>query len=281
MFKKKFEQSAMAAGTFLFFMTAAVNVFSSGTADTPAAAERSSDSLLPSHLWAAKKIPELEVETTNLEATAMTVIEDILTQSLVSALFVEEAEENEEETTIEEREEEVEEEMTEVETMTEAEPETEPQTEPQTEAPVLTYRDFDTPENDWFKSYMDYRTITDTSSAQYSLQQRAYTDWNTGIRVVDGRYCIALGSYYTTVIGTYVDVILENGTVIPCILADCKDDAHTDIETHRQNPNGSVVEFVVDADVVIPIITGEYGSSGDVSDAIPGAKSDVSIIRLY
>ena len=39
--------------------------------------------------------------------------------------------------------------------------------------------------NTEFKTYMDYRTITDTSSAQYDLQQHAYTD-SQGIRRVDG-----------------------------------------------------------------------------------------------
>lgn len=47
-----------------------------------------------------------------------------------------------------------------------------------------------------FKSYMDYRTITSTTSDQYALQKQAYTD-EFGLRKVGGFYCIALGTYYT------------------------------------------------------------------------------------
>lgn len=101
------------------------------------------------------------------------------------------------------------------------------------------------PNNNTIKSYMDYRCITSTVSKQYKLQKSlAYTGDN-GIRMINGRYCVAVGSYYTTTIGQYIDIELENGNVIYGILADCKDDAHTD-STNRINPNGSVVEFVVD-----------------------------------
>lgn len=95
-----------------------------------------------------------------------------------------------------------------------------------------------------FKSYMDAVAIRNKRSAQYKFKSKYTLDPDTGIYMVDDRYCVALGSYYTTEIGTKVDVVLDSGNIIPCILADCKSDAHTD-KTHRQNPNGSVVEFIV------------------------------------
>lgn len=105
------------------------------------------------------------------------------------------------------------------------------------------------PSNNTIKSYMDYRRITSKNSRQYKLQHSlAYTD-NHGIRMVSDRYCVALGSYYTTTIGQYVDIELANGEIIKGILADCKADKHTD-STNRINPNGSVVEFVVDTKVL-------------------------------
>lgn len=111
------------------------------------------------------------------------------------------------------------------------------------------YDELPVPSNNSIKSYMDYRYITLKSSKQYALQKSlAYTGDN-GIRMVGDRYCIAVGSYYTTTIGQYIDVELENGNVIKGILADCKDDKHTD-STNRINPNGSVVEFVVDTDAL-------------------------------
>lgn len=94
------------------------------------------------------------------------------------------------------------------------------------------------------KSFMSYKTITSESSPQYKLQQIAYTG-NYGIRQVNGRYCIAVGSYFTTDVGIYIDLILENGEIIPCILGDCKDDKHTDTQ-HIITYDGSLAEFIVD-----------------------------------
>ena len=77
-----------------------------------------------------------------------------------------------------------------------------------------------------FKTYMSYKMISDTSSKQYKLQQQAYTDEN-GFSVGDA-YCIALGSAYGTEIGTKYRIVLDTGIEFIGILADCKDDKHTD-----------------------------------------------------
>lgn len=101
-----------------------------------------------------------------------------------------------------------------------------------------------------FKSYEDYRAITAKKSPHYKLQNSyAYTD-ETGIRKVDDRYCIALGSYFTTVIGQYVDVVLANGTIIPCILGDQKANAHTDALNIAHITDGSIVEFIVEKEML-------------------------------
>lgn len=97
-------------------------------------------------------------------------------------------------------------------------------------------------------SYMDYRTITDPSSDQWRLQQKAVTDPVTGIRTVNGRYCVAVGSAITTVKGAYIDVTLQNGARIPCVLADCKRDCDT-IDTFV-GADGGIVEFVVETEVL-------------------------------
>lgn len=97
-------------------------------------------------------------------------------------------------------------------------------------------------------SYMDYRTITDPSSDQWRLQQKAVTDPVTGIRTVNGRYCVAVGSAITTMKGAYIDITLQNGVRIPCVLADCKRDCDT-IDTFV-GADGGIVEFVVDTDVL-------------------------------
>ncbi len=133
-----------------------------------------------------------------------------------------------------------------------------------------------TPANDSFKSYMDFRTIKDKTSDQYKYQQSTYTDKETGIRMYEGRYCVAVGSYYTTTIGTHMDIVLNTGIVIESVLADCKNDAHTEI-TNRQNPNGSVVEFVVDINY-IP----EYAKiKGDMSYANDEFLGEIDYIIVY
>lgn len=125
------------------------------------------------------------------------------------------------------------------------------------------------------KSFMPYTAITSKESSQYRLQQKAYTG-NYGIRQVNGRYCVAVGSYYTTTVGTYFDLILENGTVIPCILADCKSDRHTD-KTKRVTFDGSLAEFVVDGKALEKRIW----KSGDVSSADTSWDSPVKTVRIY
>ena len=106
----------------------------------------------------------------------------------------------------------------------------------------MNYTTYYAPQNG-IKSYMPYQAITSTSSKQYKLQQIAYTG-NYGIRQVKDRYCVALGSAYTTEMGTYFDLILENDTVIPCILGDQKADKDTD-SSHRVSAGGSLAEFIV------------------------------------
>lgn len=98
-------------------------------------------------------------------------------------------------------------------------------------------------------SYMDYRTITDTESEQYLLQNwYGSTDPATGIRLVGGRYCIALGQEITSRKGQFVDVVLENGLRLQCILSDCKRYCDTVDGNGYVGADGGMVEFVVDED---------------------------------
>lgn len=137
------------------------------------------------------------------------------------------------------------------------------------------YVNCDVPSNNTIKSYMDYRTITLTNSRQYKLQKSlAYTDSN-GLRMVNGRYCVAVGSYYTTTIGQYIDIELENGEIIKGVLADCKADKDTD-STNKMHPDGSVVEFVVDVNV----LDNTAKKMGDIS-YINGWDSKVVNIKVY
>lgn len=126
------------------------------------------------------------------------------------------------------------------------------------------------------KSYMDFKMITSTSSPQYKLQHKyAYTD-DTGIRMVDGRYCVALGSYYTHKIGQYVDLVLENGTIIPCIIGDQKDDRDTNA-SHTIAHDGSATEFIVETKA----LSGKTRRMGDIGYAQSDWLSNVVEVRIY
>lgn len=137
------------------------------------------------------------------------------------------------------------------------------------------YASMDTPSKDSNKTYMDAKYITDTTSDAYKLKQY-YEVSDTGIYTVDGRYCAAIGSYYTTQIGTKFDVVLTTGKVIECILADCKSDKDTDI-TNRQNSNGSVVEFVVNTDL-LPELARLMGDLSYIGDDFYG---EIDYIKIY
>lgn len=142
---------------------------------------------------------------------------------------------------------------------------------------VEPYIAMNTPSNNSFKSFMDSDCIKDKSSDQYKLKDSYELSENYGIWMVNDRYCIAVGSYYTTKIGTKLDVVLESGTTIKCILADCKDDAHTDEETHRQNDNGSIVEFIVNTSS-LPSIARKMGDISYVDEVFSG---EIIEIRIY
>lgn len=139
------------------------------------------------------------------------------------------------------------------------------------------YDSYDAPENSGFKSYMDYRTITDISSRQYMLQAYYAKTGDYGIRMVGDRYCVALGSYFISEIGQYFDIILENGTVIPCIMADQKDDVDTDESNAITVHNGCMSEFVVDVDM----LDENAKIHGDMSYCTDEWNSQISEIKIY
>ena len=134
----------------------------------------------------------------------------------------------------------------------------------------------DVPSNNSFKSYMDADTITSRNTDQYKLKAKYIIDEQTGIWTVDERYCIAVGSYYTKSIGTYIDVVMENGSTLHCILGECKRNRDTD-HTNRQNPNGSVVEFIVNTSSMPSMVR----KMGNCSYACEEMKGEIKSIIVY
>ena len=110
-----------------------------------------------------------------------------------------------------------------------------------------------------FKSYMDYRAITNTSSTQYKMQQEAYTDEN-GLRKIGEHFCVAMSTYYGN-IGDILYVETDKGASWTVILSDVKSDAHTD-GTHRYTvSNHCMMEFIVDT----PAMSTSVKRSGTVN----------------
>ena len=115
--------------------------------------------------------------------------------------------------------------------------------------------EYDIPDYDTsFKTYMDYRTITDKSSAQYMLQREAYTD-DMGLRKYGDHYIVAMGTYYSDNVGDTFKITLDNDKSFNVIIGDIKANCHTDSQNmyspvYDNNGNlisANVIEFIVDA----------------------------------
>lgn len=98
-----------------------------------------------------------------------------------------------------------------------------------------------------FKSFMDYRKITNEASAQYQL---IYSDsiiiGDDGLLYSGEHIGIAMGSRYGE-IGDKFIITLDTGKQFKAIKLDEKDDSHTYNGCHHRT-DGSVVEFVIDKD---------------------------------
>lgn len=111
------------------------------------------------------------------------------------------------------------------------------------EIPTIQCEEYTIPEYSGFKSFMSYKTFGKNTN-QHKLQQLAVTDEN-GFRRVKDYYVIAVGSFFEARIGQRIDLILENGEVIKCLVGDEKAEKDTDI-TNIFSRNNCMSEFVVD-----------------------------------
>ena len=132
------------------------------------------------------------------------------------------------------------------------------------------------PSNNSFKSYMDKNCLTNISSAQYALKSE-YLDSASGIMMVDDRYVVAVGTYYATKVGTRIDLVMQNESVVPCIVGDIKADCDTDALNQQHTIDGSVVEFIVDTNRLVS----EAKQRGDTSYADPNLMGEIASIRVY
>ena len=140
----------------------------------------------------------------------------------------------------------------------------------------LNYRDYTVPITSGFKSYMPYTAITNKASKQFKLQQMA-SDGTYGIRTVNNRYCVAIGTAFNAQVGTYFDLILANETVISCIVSDIKADKHTDKNNMITVSNGCLTEFIINSSA----LDRNAKRMGDISYCCDEWNSRVEKIRVY
>lgn len=120
------------------------------------------------------------------------------------------------------------------------------------------------------KTYAYYTAVTAKGSPQYALlnSNECYTDEKTGIRMIGGYYCVALGSFYGSTIGTRYRITFSTGKSIKVILCDQKSDRHTDGNHQYAVRNCDIMEFYVEKGKIPSNVRGNYGNleqfSGDI-----------------
>jgi len=80
--------------------------------------------------------------------------------------------------------------------------------------------------------------------------------------------------HYCLKVGTYIDVVLKNGNVIPCIMGDGKGDDVTVANHTYCYLNGDYIEFIVDRNSIDSKVDGNY-------DVIPEFSGSISKIIVY
>ena len=96
-----------------------------------------------------------------------------------------------------------------------------------------------------FKSYMPYTAITNRSSKQYKLQQQATTD-KDGLRCIDSKPMVAVGTGWGVKVGDTVLIKCDNGNSFEAVIGDIKANAHTGSDNKTTVSNGCRCEFIVD-----------------------------------
>ena len=120
-----------------------------------------------------------------------------------------------------------------------------------------------------FYMYMDYRSLTNTSSKQYQLQYDG-SCWidNDGFRRHGNDYMVAVGTVYGEV-GDRLRIWTDMGNCYDCIVGDCKgsdaiwyDDSHSWYHICGDGKK-NVIEFIVDTDL-LPYEVRVSGSCGEM-----------------
>lgn len=135
------------------------------------------------------------------------------------------------------------------------------------------------------KGWMRLASILKQDSLSYLITHldSTVTD-NDGLCVLDGRYLIGVGNGISSTVGTYVDLILENGTLIECIVGNILPNSKTDSTNHvyeivDQTASWSCGQFIVVNKS--GIFNSEMRKSKDCSIKSPNWQSPVKTVKVY
>lgn len=97
-------------------------------------------------------------------------------------------------------------------------------------------------------TYMGWQKITSVSSTQYVLRDKAGMNFDEeGFGKINNRYVIACTTTFGNV-GDYVDFYQEDGTIIPCIIGDVKNQNDSGCNKWGHEDGHCIIEFVVDTE---------------------------------
>lgn len=139
-----------------------------------------------------------------------------------------------------------------------------------------------------WKPWAWYTAITVVNSPQYRLQQIAKTD-ERGIRIVqdpngEWRYCVALPVYWaggtSKDIGRCVDLVMENGYTLKCVLGDTKKIEHSLRGEGKYGRKGEIIEVQVDGNK-LPDIVKQMGNASYLGDDWKGEVRKVIVLDMY
>lgn len=163
--------------------------------------------------------------------------------------------------------------------------------QPSPEAPLTINKTVTPPPNSGkFKSFMDYRTITNRASRQYELLHSSNIITNEqGLRCYqldDQVYpLVAVGSGVTTQVGQRLDISIQANNqpehVLQAVVGDLKADKDTD-STHTYHVvDKSMVEFLVDTPQLRraePLVTKMGNLSYTVDGQLAGAVTKIDVL---
>ena len=122
---------------------------------------------------------------------------------------------------------------------------------------------------DW-KPFMDFRTVTDTSSKQYEFISNPETFVNENGLLMRGKcYLVAMGSAWGEV-GTQWMIHLTTGQTLRVVKADEIQDQHTIAGAGYTGINGNTIEFIVDTQTLHAdaLYSGNCDAIGELRGAI-------------